>query len=80
MTEPREDHVLEGIQRELEADGHVGMVLHYALVVAWVDEDGDHRIMGSCMDDQRAHITLGLLQFGVTIEQDRICREWRSAE
>lgn len=74
------DHILDGIQKELQSDGHTGVVLSYAIVVSWVDDDGEQRIMGSAMQDQRAHMTLGLLEFGTTVERDRIRREWASPE
>jgi hypothetical protein len=48
-----------------------GMVTGFAIVASFLDEDGDQRIYGNCMNDQRCHATMGLLDYGLAVERAR---------
>lgn len=70
------DPALDGLTRAIAAwtDEHP-VVLGYVLVAAFLDGDGDRRVFCDTFEDQRAHETLGLLDFAATHERARITRE-----
>lgn len=65
-VEQEADHLLAAIT---ECTG--GVVTGYVVVASFIDEDGDQRIYGNTMDDQRCHASLGLLSYGLAVEQGR---------
>lgn len=48
-----------------------GVVTGFVLVASFMDDDGDRRIYGETMQDQRCHETLGLLSYGLAVENRR---------
>lgn len=48
-----------------------GLVTGFVVVASFLDSDGDQRIYGNTLDDQRCHTTLGLLSYGLAVETAR---------
>lgn len=54
----------------------VGMVTAFVVIAEYVDADGDVCLWSDTMTDQRAHRTIGLLEFGSAVERARITRQF----
>jgi hypothetical protein len=48
-----------------------GMVEAFVVIVGYTDLDGEKKIYGNTLKDQRSHNTLGLLAYGDAIERHR---------
>jgi hypothetical protein len=48
-----------------------GIVTAFAVLVEFVDVDGETSIYHETAENQRCHTTLGLLEFGAAIERNR---------
>ena len=69
------DHrILDAITANLEGSG---IVTGFVLVAEFTDEDGDARIICDSMTDQRCHRSMGLLAFGMAVEEARAQDSWR---
>lgn len=53
-----------------------GMVTSYIVVATYVDEDGDERIWSEAAPDQRCHQTMGLLSWGMAVENRHVGDMW----
>jgi hypothetical protein len=51
-----------------------GMVTGFVVMASFMDDDGDRRIYSDTMQDQRCHETIGLLGFGIAVENERAVR------
>lgn len=51
-----------------------GVITGFVVVASFMDEDGDRRIYSDTMQDQRCHETIGLLGFGLAVEEGRAVR------
>ncbi len=49
-----------------------GLVVHYALVVAYVDDNGEDRICFTHSDGLRSHELFGLLKYAEVCEMQRV--------
>lgn len=55
-----------------------GMVTGFVVLAEFTDQDGDQRLYCDTMTGQRTHRTMGLLQFGLAIENRRAADAWSS--
>lgn len=53
-----------------------GLITGFVVVAEYIDRDGDVGIWSDTYTGQRAHRTLGLLEFGRTVERHRIDKVW----
>lgn len=53
-----------------------GLVTGFVVLAEFIGPDGDERIYCDTMTDQRAHRTLGLLEFARAIEQRKVADAW----
>lgn len=60
--------LLEALTSLLEGRG---MVTGFIVVAEFVDDDGDIRLWADTMADQRSHRSMGLLEWGLTVERAR---------
>jgi hypothetical protein len=67
--EESSDHLLKAIT---ECVG--GVVTGFVVMASFMDDDGDRRIFSDTMQDQRCHETIGLLGFGLAVENTRAAR------
>lgn len=73
--EETSDKLLSAITECLEG----GMVTGFVVMVSFVDEDGDRRIYCDTMQDQRCHEGLGLLSYGLAVEQGKAADSFRDS-
>lgn len=62
--------VTETIGEHEDVEGDV-IVTSFVLIAAFVGTDGDSHIYGDTLDGQRCHETLGLLSYGLALENQR---------
>jgi hypothetical protein len=67
------DHLLKAISECVD-----GMVTSFVMVCSFVDEDGNLRIYADTLDDQRCHVSLGLLAFATAVENKRAVADWET--
>ncbi len=67
------DHLLKAISECVD-----GMVTSFVMVCSFVDADGEVRIYSDTLDDQRCHVTLGLLGFATAVETKRAVADWET--
>lgn len=48
-----------------------GVVTGFVVMASFMDAEGERRIYGDTMQDQRCHETLGLLSYGMAVENRR---------
>lgn len=48
-----------------------GVVTGFVVMASFMDDDGDRRIYCDTMQDQRCHESLGLLSYGLAVENHR---------
>ncbi len=51
-----------------------GIVTGFVVVAEFTDVDGEGRLYGNSLRNQRSHTTLGLLEYGATVERGRCDR------
>lgn len=82
------DPILDGITRALRKDdldphhdGHRSpTVTAYVLIADFIGDEGEKRLYFDTMEDQRNHETLGLLDYGLTVERARSVEHFMSEE
>lgn len=68
-----DDAILNVLSEQIDS----GMVTSFVLVAVYTDDEGDTRIWSDTMRDQRSHQTLGLLSWGLAVENERVAQTWR---
>lgn len=69
--------VLDHLTAALAEDDIVGggsVITNFVVLVEFMDEQGERLVFTSTTEGQQAHTTLGLLDFGATMERARIAR------
>lgn len=65
------DAVTDTIAEHEDVDGEV-VVTEFVLIAAFIGADGEGHIYGDTLDGQRCHQTLGLLAYGLALENARV--------
>lgn len=63
--------VVDAIMDHESVDSGI-IVTGFVLIASFVDTDGEGRIYGDTLDGQRCHETLGLLTYGLALENARV--------
>lgn len=53
-----------------------GMVTGFVVIAEYTDADGDQLLYCDTFSGQRAHRTMGLLQFGLAVENEKAATAW----
>lgn len=61
--------ILDALQSYIEG---AGIVTGFVVIAEFTDEDGDARIICDSMSNQRCHRSMGLLSFGLAVEEARV--------
>lgn len=57
-----------------------GIVTGFVVIYTYADREGEHHIGCDTMRDQRCHQTMGMLSFGLAIEERRAQLSWEYDE
>lgn len=60
-----------------QAIGGGAMVTSYIVIASFITEDGDRNIITDTAYNQRCHESLGLLSWGLAVENARAADTWR---
>lgn len=54
-----------------------GMVTGFVVIAEFTDAEGDQRLYCDTLNGQRTHRTMGLLSFGMAVENEKAQQAWR---
>ena len=74
-SHPDQDAILNAIAPIID-----GVITAYVVLAEVIRNDGGRAIYSATMDDQRSHITLGLLAYGDAIERSHAIRHFWSED
>ena len=70
MTVTLLDAITASIAEHEDVDGEA-LVTGFVIIAAFVDTTGEAHLYGETLDNQRCHETLGLLTYGLALENHR---------